>query len=228
MWVSDIRHFLTEAGEIPPDLPSPAGRLLNRFSKIVADVTSCVMPDETKGTMLSVDCVKRPRGKACPARLYGGYLAGSELSIWWECPLGCDAGIITGWENTQWDHRREQSELAARGWNRRAYNGEIRIPVSSLKEVTVFRPNDLYDFARLGIELRRISESRRIHRCVSSQDVYSLISDFASFIDPTQRDRDVITKALAQANYPLNAFIVDDKDDLSGNHSFMPSIIRTT
>ena len=85
MLVSNIRHFLTETGSVPDDLPKPAERILRRLSRVVAEVTSGVSPVDFSGDMLSVRCVRRPGGRACPGLLLAGYSSDADNSIWWEC-----------------------------------------------------------------------------------------------------------------------------------------------
>jgi len=209
MYVTDIRHFLGEAGEVPDDLPRPAQRLFELLSTIVADVTeSCV---GTEPILLSIPCRRRPARRKCSGPVFAGYSVEDPTVIAWEC-VGCgDCGIISGWENTVWDNRnaRQSGKRPARS-NRRNRRPNS-IPVSDLVGLLVFRPNDLYDFVRLWSELGDLSYQRKGNSGKASLTVYGLTRAFSSFVDAVDGGLpSLVSQVLTEAGLPMEAVIVVD------------------
>jgi hypothetical protein len=213
MLVTDLQHFLTEAGDIPRDLPRPALTLLKRLGSIVAWITAGVSPNDTAHKhYIDVPCARRPGRQACPGPLLGGFSPDAPASIWWECAQCGDAGLISGWEETAWDQRAALLALQSRGWKRRAGTADILIPVSCLQAITVYRPGDFYDFVRLWLELRRLFEMQHPGVGATLMRIDGLMYEFASFVDFSRSDLNRVRMALEQADFPMAAFVVSDDD----------------
>ena len=102
-WITDIRHFLNEHGEIPEELPPPALKLVLFQGSIVAWLTA------TGGlrrqvSRTNVTCRRNPDRRPCGGEIFAYYDAASGAVVW-ECPLCGDNGRISGWEGTPWDRR---------------------------------------------------------------------------------------------------------------------------
>ncbi|MHB0979188.1 MAG: DUF6933 domain-containing protein [Thermoleophilia bacterium] len=101
-WITDVRHFLDEAGEIPDDLPGPAFGVAVFFGSIAAWVTSSRGVTDLR---TNVACRWSPAKRACMGVVEAG-LAGDGETIVWRCPICGDGGEVRGWEGTPWDQRR--------------------------------------------------------------------------------------------------------------------------
>ena len=67
MLISNLRHFLTDTGDIPDDLPRSAYNILTRLGEIVAQISRSVpQGDVTKEMGMNIRCTRRPGHKACP------------------------------------------------------------------------------------------------------------------------------------------------------------------
>ena len=102
-WITDMRHFLNELGEIPEELPPPALKLVLFQGSIVAWLTA------TGGlrrqvSRTNVICRRNPNRRPCGGEILAYFDAASEAVVW-ECPLCGDNGRISGWEGTPWDRR---------------------------------------------------------------------------------------------------------------------------
>ena len=102
-WVTDMRHFLNEFGELPEEMPSPALKLALYQGSIVAWMTgtNCLNGRESR---TNVNCRRSPNRRPCPGEIVAAFEATSE-AIAWACPLCGDNGRISGWEGTAWDRR---------------------------------------------------------------------------------------------------------------------------
>ena len=101
-WVTDMRHYLDDNGQIP-SLPGPAMNIALFLGSIVEWMTSEPLANVHH---TNVRCRRSP-GRA---RCTGGILAGYEEDgrvIRWGCPLCGDNGHIRGWEDTLWDRSSE-------------------------------------------------------------------------------------------------------------------------
>lgn len=101
-WITDVRHFLDEAGEIPDDLPGPAFGVAVFVGSIAAWVTSARKVTDLR---TNVACRWSPAKRACMGVVDAG-LAGDGEAIVWRCPVCGDGGEVRGWEGTPWDRRR--------------------------------------------------------------------------------------------------------------------------
>ena len=94
MWIVDLQHYLTPAGNFAP-MPIEARRLAEYFASIVLDATSNPYGPE------SVLCRRRPGRRPCATPIMT--LLSSKGEVHWWCTSCHDNGIITGWQNTLWD-----------------------------------------------------------------------------------------------------------------------------
>ena len=100
-WITDIRHFLDDTGEIPEVLPNPAVNLVHFLISIVSWV-SLFAPNCQRVT--NVFCRRSPKRKSCKGQIHA-QLDSETSQIQWFCPLCGDQGIISGWEGTLADRR---------------------------------------------------------------------------------------------------------------------------
>ena len=103
-WVTDLRHFLDDEGEIPHALPGPALRLLRFLGAIVQWVTIHA-PAEYPWT--NVPCRRSPGHRPCPGDIHADYDT-DGTTIVWACPCCGANGYITGWQDTFWDRTPER------------------------------------------------------------------------------------------------------------------------
>jgi hypothetical protein len=103
-WISNIRHFLDDDGEIPYDLPGPAYQLASYFGSIVEAVTS---RGKIKMYETGIRCRRRPSRKRCHGEVLALIDGKSNFEIKWECPVCNDNGIISGWQGTLWDKSKK-------------------------------------------------------------------------------------------------------------------------
>jgi len=99
----NLRHFLDERGDLPPDLPDPARRLALHNGAIVAWVTA-VGPTVADAERTNVSC---RRGRARPP-CFGTVIARrqGDAAIAWHCDVCGEEGLVRGFEGTPWDRRR--------------------------------------------------------------------------------------------------------------------------
>lgn len=96
-YVTDLRHFLDDEGEIVSDMPSEA-RQLASFLALIVDETSGF--EASKVDELSVRC----RGDGCPAQIVAHREPANEIV--WHCPSCEQNGVIRNWSGTKWDRRQ--------------------------------------------------------------------------------------------------------------------------
>jgi hypothetical protein len=107
MFVSDLRHFLDPAD----DVPVPARRLAERLTMIVRAGTA---GDAGMEWVSALRCDRRPGRRPCP-----GHLAVIRTdippSIGWHCTSCGDEGVISSWERSPYDLRaRHPRQTSAR------------------------------------------------------------------------------------------------------------------
>lgn len=99
-WVTDMRHYLDESGNVPA-MSGPAANLALFLGSIVGWVTS-------RGAMRSdrtnVPCRRKPGRVRCVGEIVAN-LTGEPGTISWRCPVCGDNGVVRGWEGTGWDRR---------------------------------------------------------------------------------------------------------------------------
>lgn len=99
-WVTDMRHYLDESGNVPA-MSGPAANLALFLGSIVGWVTSrgAMRPDRT-----NVPCRRKPGRVRCVGEIVAN-LTGEPGTISWRCPVCGDNGVVRGWEGTGWDRR---------------------------------------------------------------------------------------------------------------------------
>ncbi len=102
-WITDMRHFLTEGGVLPDDIPVPALKQALFQGAIVAWLTGTAC-SIGQGSRTNVNCRRNPDRRPCLGEIVAMYEVASEAIIW-ECPLCGENGRISGWEGTPWDRR---------------------------------------------------------------------------------------------------------------------------
>ena len=103
-WVTDMGHFLDDAGAIPEDMPGPALNLALFLGAIVAWVTSGRSAPDRR---TNVACRRNPGRRRCPGEIRAFFEA-DGAAISWHCPVCGDNGVTRGWEGTPWDRRPER------------------------------------------------------------------------------------------------------------------------
>lgn len=97
-YVTDIRHYLNEEGEIPDVLPQEA-RELASFVLLVIDAVTTSYPDPRWSIETKITCLT----KGCTGEVIGA-LDTVQDPIHWYC-LDCgELGIISGWRESRWNN----------------------------------------------------------------------------------------------------------------------------
>ena len=94
-YVTDIQHFLDDAGELK-EMPALVRRRASFLVSIIDAVTR-VYP--TVGHDAGVRCRKR----GCRAQIHASLQSPDGKVTWW-CPICEQYGLISNWQGTQWDH----------------------------------------------------------------------------------------------------------------------------
>jgi hypothetical protein len=104
-WITDLRHFLDENGQIAPQ-KGPARRLAEYITAIIvmASGPELVIPPEH-----AIQCRRRPGRKPCPGVIQVDIDPETEDVVWW-CPVCGDNGYIRNWKGTIWDLSEAGSE----------------------------------------------------------------------------------------------------------------------
>jgi len=98
-YVTDIRHYLDERGELVISMPSPAKKLAS-FLVLVIDSTPSL------GSANYDDTGIRCRAKGCAGSVLSR-LTDDATEIVWHCPICGHNGVIRDWQNTKWDRRNQ-------------------------------------------------------------------------------------------------------------------------
>lgn len=96
MFISDLTHFLDEAGNIPKEMPTEA-REMAGFLVMVVDLTT-----ERKNTVLSQTALWC-FNKGCNG-IINTALTPNFKEIHWHCPSCNTEGIIRNWQGTRWNN----------------------------------------------------------------------------------------------------------------------------
>jgi len=103
-WITDIRHYLDDDGELPIGIPAAAAHFALFQGAIVSWVTNpCTKADPAT----NVPCFRR-RGKPLCTEEVEALLEPGGGSIAWKCPVCGDRGVISGWQGTRWDRGGSQ------------------------------------------------------------------------------------------------------------------------
>jgi hypothetical protein len=93
-YVTDITHFLDEAGELLP-LPGPARKLASFLTLLIEAATGAAAPHYHDSSI-------RCRTKACTGTILT-MLPQHGDEIAWHCPACGHDGVIRNWQNTKWN-----------------------------------------------------------------------------------------------------------------------------
>ncbi len=103
IYVTDITHYLDDAGELATPMPR-AARQLASFLVLLIDATTA----ETDFAA-AFDTGIRCRSNTCP----GTIRTSRELpegDIYWHCPQCAHRGVITNWQDTKWNQMSQPSD----------------------------------------------------------------------------------------------------------------------
>lgn len=104
MFVADLNHVL----DLPEDTPGPARRLAEHLRNIVRAATA---GDAGTAWESALPCRRRPANRRCPGRIVV-LGTGPGTPIRWQCSACDDEGVISNWENSPFDLRRQTLTLA--------------------------------------------------------------------------------------------------------------------
>jgi len=103
-YITDLRHFLDERGEIPGVMPKKAREFAGFLALVVDECTLAESESESESApntshVTGIAC----RERGCPGVVQAG-LRTSDDRIRWACMI-CDGnGLISGWRGTRWDN----------------------------------------------------------------------------------------------------------------------------
>ena len=97
-YVTDLRHYLDDDGEIVSDMPAEA-RQLASFLALIVDGASSVV--SSKAYELSLRC----RSAGCPGQILAHRESSDEIV--WHCTTCDQNGVIRNWSGTKWDHSQQ-------------------------------------------------------------------------------------------------------------------------
>lgn len=104
MLVTDLHHFL----DLPEDTPGPARRLAEHLSNVVRAATA---GDAGTAWESALPCRRRPANRRCQGRMIV-LGTGPGTPIRWQCSACDDEGVISNWEHSPFDLRRQRLTLA--------------------------------------------------------------------------------------------------------------------
>ena len=102
-YVTDITHFLDDAGELVAEMPSPARKLAS-FLVLLIDAVTQTIPAHDYDTRI------RCRTKGCTGSIRAS-LTSPEDEISWYCPDCRHNGVIRNWQGTKWSQIRQEAAL---------------------------------------------------------------------------------------------------------------------
>ncbi len=100
--VTNIQHFLDEDGKIPR--LSPKTKELFLFLTTVIEVATIHYGQPL--AFAEIDCRRTSEDMDCEGEI-GVWILYEDNSIGWECTECGDEGVISDWEGTQWDMRKQ-------------------------------------------------------------------------------------------------------------------------
>jgi hypothetical protein len=99
-----LHHFL----DLPTDTPGPARRLAEHLSNIVRAATA---GDAGTTWESALPCRRRPANRRCPGQMIV-LRTEPQTPIRWKCSDCGDEGVISNWEESPFDLRRQRLALA--------------------------------------------------------------------------------------------------------------------
>jgi hypothetical protein len=102
-YVTDITHFLDDAGELVAEMPGPARKLAS-FLVLIIDATTEGFPARDYDTRI------RCRRKACTGSVRS-LLTSVDDEISWHCPVCGHHGVIRKWQGTKWNQIKQEPAL---------------------------------------------------------------------------------------------------------------------
>jgi len=100
MYITNIRHLVHASAKMPEDMPDETKELIGFLTQVI-DTTTKNLPDSL--TTTDVICFK----KGCSGMIKTALRPDTE-EIHWYCP-DCEVdGLISGWQQTEWDNRRNK------------------------------------------------------------------------------------------------------------------------
>jgi hypothetical protein len=119
LYVTDLRHYT--GIELDLDAPAPALRFARYLSRAVRAATAV---NERGPRPTALPCRRRPGRRACPGRLVVE-VQDLPSRVRWECPACGEAGIVDGWQGSEYDlsqvPRAEGAEASRAVLPERAY-----------------------------------------------------------------------------------------------------------
>ncbi len=97
-WMTDITHFLDEAGEMIVE--PPQARKLGEYFAAIIMMASFPDPDYPREYL--VRCRRKPNRKPCLEEI-AGWIEPETFDIYWICPKCKDKGRISNWRGSMWD-----------------------------------------------------------------------------------------------------------------------------
>ena len=101
-YVTNITHFLDEAGDLRTGMPDPARKLASFLVLVIDAVSQNIAADD------------EPTGIRCRKPHCTGTIRASltlpEHQIAWHCPHCGHHGFITNWQGTKWDGHAAQTD----------------------------------------------------------------------------------------------------------------------
>ncbi len=120
--VSDLRHF--DGIELDPDAPGPALRMARYLARISLAATAPA-PRTFGPRNTALPCRRRPGRRPCEGRLVVERRDSPSRISWW-CPACGEAGLLDGWQGSQYDLSHPVSnKRASSETTRAAKEGEI-------------------------------------------------------------------------------------------------------
>ncbi len=85
------------------------------------------------------------------------------------------------------------------------------VPLSRLKGIDIYMQDDLYNLARMKLELNDARAKYENSTTISRPTVHGLVNLFARFIDSCNPDHDRVLAAIDRHNFSMNAQIEFDE-----------------
>ncbi len=97
-YITDLRHFLDEEGEIPSSIPKPA-RELASFLVLVVDAVTTPFPEQKWSIETGITC----RTPGCSGEIIGA-LDSVDEPVHWYCLECGEDGTISAWRESRWNN----------------------------------------------------------------------------------------------------------------------------